>query len=45
VRVHLPGGTMEITVQRGLTEVAMKGPARLVFDSDIDLAQLQSRPY
>jgi len=44
VKVHLPGGTLEITVHEGLTGVAMKGPATHVFDSEIDLAQLQARP-
>ena len=44
VKVNLPGGTLEITVAAGLTEVAMKGPALRVFDSEIDLARLQPRP-
>lgn len=44
VRVNLPGGSLEITVQAGLTGVAMKGPALHVFDSDIDLSRLQARP-
>jgi diaminopimelate epimerase len=44
VRVNLPGGTLEITVAAGLTEVAMKGPALRVFDSEIDLSRLQPRP-
>jgi diaminopimelate epimerase len=44
VRVNLPGGTLEITVHEGLTGVAMKGPALHVFDSEIDLGQLQARP-
>jgi diaminopimelate epimerase len=44
VRVNLLGGTLEITVDAGLTGVAMKGPARHVFDGEIDLDQLESRP-
>jgi diaminopimelate epimerase len=44
VRVNLPGGTLEITVQPGLTGVAMKGPATHVFDGDLDLARLAPRP-
>jgi len=44
VRVNLPGGSLEITVQAGLTGVSMKGPALHVFDSDIDLSRLQPRP-
>ena len=32
VRVHLPGGALEITVLPGLTDVLMKGPAVHVFD-------------
>lgn len=44
VRVHLPGGSLEITVQAGLTGVAMTGPALHVFDGEIDIARLQPRP-
>jgi diaminopimelate epimerase len=44
IRVNLPGGTLEITVMAGLTEVAMKGPARHVFDSEVALDQLELRP-
>lgn len=44
IRVNLPGGTLEITVMAGLTEVAMKGPARHVFDSEVALDQLEHRP-
>lgn len=44
VRVNLPGGSLEITVQAGLSGVSMKGPALHVFDSEIDLSRLQPRP-
>jgi diaminopimelate epimerase len=44
VQVHLPGGTLEITVATGLAGVAMKAPAILVFDGELDLAQLVARP-
>jgi diaminopimelate epimerase len=41
--VHLPGGTLAITVAKDLTGVRMRGPARVVFDATIDLAQLLER--
>jgi len=44
VRVNLPGGSLEITVQAGLTGVAMKGPSLHVFDGELDLARLEPRP-
>jgi len=44
IRVNLLGGSLEITVGAGLTGVAMKGPARHVFDSEIDLTKLETRP-
>lgn len=44
VRVNLPGGALEITVQAGLTGVAMKGPALHVFDGELDLRRLEARP-
>jgi diaminopimelate epimerase len=44
IRVNLLGGSLEITVQPGLTGVAMKGPAVHVFDGELDLARLQPRP-
>jgi diaminopimelate epimerase len=44
VRVNLPGGSLEITVQAGLGGVAMKGPALHVFDGELDLARLSARP-
>jgi len=44
VRVHLPGGTLEITVAPGLTEVAMRGPARHVFDGELSPRRVAPRP-
>lgn len=44
IRVNLPGGSLEITVHAGLTGVAMKGPAHHVFDGELDLARLATRP-
>jgi diaminopimelate epimerase len=44
IRVNLLGGSLEITVQPGLSGVAMKGPAVHVFDGELDLGRLQARP-
>jgi diaminopimelate epimerase len=44
IRVNLPGGSLTITVQPGLTGVAMQGPADHVFDGELDLARLAPRP-
>jgi diaminopimelate epimerase len=44
VRVHLPGGPLVITVARGLTGVAMRGPALHVFDGEIDPRAVARRP-
>ena len=44
VRVHLPGGDLIITVARGLTGVAMRGPALFVFDGDLDPRAVAPRP-
>jgi diaminopimelate epimerase len=44
VRVNLPGGSLEITVATGLSEVAMTGPALHVFDGELDLGRLIARP-
>ena len=44
VLVNLFGGSLEITVQSGLSGVAMKGPALHVFDGEIDLDRLAPRP-
>jgi diaminopimelate epimerase len=41
--VHLPGGTLAITVAEDLTGVRMRGPARVVFEGTIDVAQLLER--
>jgi diaminopimelate epimerase len=41
--VHLPGGTLAITVAKDLTGVRMRGPARVVFDATIDVGQLLAR--
>jgi len=40
VAVRLPGGTLSIRVAPDLSGVRMTGPARHVFDSDLDLATL-----
>ena len=44
VRVNLPGGSLEITVLPGMTNVLMNGPAAHVFDGDVDPARLVRRP-
>jgi diaminopimelate epimerase len=44
VRVNLPGGSLEITVLAGLTNVLMKGPAVHVFDGEVDPTRLARRP-
>jgi len=44
VRVHLPGGDLIITVARGLTGVAMRGPALFVFDGELDPRAVAPRP-
>jgi diaminopimelate epimerase len=44
VRVHLPGGTLEITVLAGFANVLMKGPAVHVFDGDAELRDVVARP-
>ena len=41
--VHLPGGTLTITVAKGLNNVVMRGPARIVFEATIDVARLLER--
>jgi diaminopimelate epimerase len=40
--VHLPGGTLFITVAPGLTGVTMRGPATTVFRADLDLPALMA---
>lgn len=44
VRVNLPGGSLEITVLAGLTDVLMKGPAVHAFDGEVEPAGLARRP-
>ncbi|MGE0869546.1 MAG: diaminopimelate epimerase [Kofleriaceae bacterium] len=41
IRVNLPGGTLEITVPHGLTDVLMNGPAVHVFDVELDAGDLE----
>ena len=41
--VHLPGGTLHISVAPGLTGVRMRGPAVTVFRADLDLLALAER--
>ena len=41
--VNLPGGTLFITVAPDYSGVRMRGPARSVFTSELDLTQLASR--
>jgi diaminopimelate epimerase len=41
--VHLPGGTLTITVAKGLNNVVMRGPARIVFEATIDVGRLLDR--
>jgi diaminopimelate epimerase len=41
--VHLPGGTLTITVAKDLSNVVMRGPARIVFEATIDVARLLER--
>lgn len=41
--VHLPGGTLNITVAADLGSVALRGPATEVFRSTVDLAALLGR--
>jgi len=40
--VHLPGGTLFITVASDLSGVTMRGPAKIVFRADLDLPALMS---
>jgi len=41
--VHLPGGTLRITVAADYAGVRLRGPARIVFSGTLDDAQLQVR--
>jgi diaminopimelate epimerase len=38
--VHLPGGTLAITVAKDYSAVMMRGPARAVFDGTLDIAAI-----
>ena len=44
VLVHLPGGDLAITVERGLGNVLMRGPALHVFDGELDPRGVAARP-
>jgi len=44
VLVHLPGGDLVITVERGLSNVLMRGPALHVFDGEVDPRRVIARP-
>lgn len=44
VAVHLPGGTLTINVERGLSNVLMKGPALHVFDGELSPRRVSPRP-
>ena len=44
VLVHLPGGDLVITVEKGLTNVLMRGPALHVFDGEVDVRSVAPRP-
>jgi diaminopimelate epimerase len=44
VTVHLPGGDLGITVEKGLTNVLMRGPALHVFDGELDPRRISPRP-
>jgi diaminopimelate epimerase len=44
VAVHLPGGTLTITVTKGMTNVLMRGPALHVFDGDLTPRAVSPRP-
>ena len=41
--MHLPGGTLVITVAPDYSGVRMRGPARIVFPGTLDDAQLSAR--
>jgi len=43
VIVHLPGGDLVIHVERGLTNVRMRGPAQHVFDGELDPRAIMRR--
>ena len=35
--VRLPGGTLQIRVEKGSLSTSMRGPASLVFDGEVNL--------
>lgn len=41
IKVHLPGGELQIDVRPDLSLVSMAGPARFVFEGTVDLAALE----
>ena len=45
VLVHLPGGDLVITVERGLANVLMRGPALHVFDGELEPRLVAPRPH
>jgi diaminopimelate epimerase len=42
--VHLPGGPLAITVEKGMTKVLMRGPALHVFDGELEPRAVAPRP-
>jgi diaminopimelate epimerase len=44
VLVHLPGGDLTINVEKGLSQVRMKGPALHVFDGELEPRRVSPRP-
>jgi diaminopimelate epimerase len=44
ILVHLPGGPLQITVEKGLTNVLMRGPALHVFDGELEPRRVAPRP-
>jgi diaminopimelate epimerase len=44
VLVHLPGGDLTINVLPGMSNVLMKGPARHVFDGELEPQRVSARP-
>ena len=44
ILVHLPGGPLSITVEKGLTNVLMRGPAQHVYDGELEPRRVAPRP-
>jgi diaminopimelate epimerase len=44
ILVHLPGGSLSITVEKGLTNVLMRGPALHVYDGELEPRRVAPRP-